>query len=411
MRKIIIDNLPAGKAGNKIEEVLTRGVENIYPNREALEKILLSGKKLRIYNGIDPTGKLHIGHSVVLRKLRQFQDLGHEIIVLIGDFTARIGDPTDKLATRKKLTKEQVEKNAAGYKKLIGKILDIKKSNLRFLHNEKWSNKLKPEDMLELASYFTVSRLLERDMFQNRLKEGKEVNVHEFLYPIFQAYDSVTMDVDMEIGGNDQTFNMLAGRTLMKKMKNKEKFVLTTKLLTDSTGKKMGKTEGNMVNLDEDPNNMYGQIMSWPDELIGIGFELCTNVLMEEVDNIKSQLKDNKINPRDMKMKLAFEITKIYHGEKKAREAQEYFIKTVQKKEPPDSITNYELRITNINIIDLLVEVGLASSKGEARRLIEQGGIKVGGEVIKDINKEINITKEGVLIQRGKRQFVRVVLS
>ena len=216
---------------NKIEEVLMRGVENVYPSREALEKVLLSGKKLRIYNGIDPTGKLHIGHGVVLKKLRQFQDLGHEVIVLIGDFTARIGDPTGKSAARKKLAKAQVEKNAANYKKLIGKILDLnKKPFVRFLHNEKWTNKLKPEDMLELASYFTVSRLLERDMFQNRLKAGKEIYVHEFLYPIFQAYDSVTMDIDLEIGGNDQTFNMLAGRTLMRKTKNKEKFVLTTKL-------------------------------------------------------------------------------------------------------------------------------------------------------------------------------------
>jgi tyrosyl-tRNA synthetase len=402
MSKIIIDK-------NKIDEVLTRGVENIYPNRETLEKVLLSGKKLRIYNGIDPTGKLHIGHGVVLKKLRQLQDLGHEVIVLIGDFTARIGDPTDKLATRKKLTKKQVEENAKNYKKLIGKILDLKKSNVRFLHNEKWSNKLKPEDMLELASNFTVSRLLERDMFQKRFKEGKEVYLHEFLYPVFQAYDSVTMDVDMEIGGNDQTFNMLVGRTLMKKMKNKEKFVLTTKLLVDPTGKKMGKTEGNMVNLDEKVEEMYGKIMSWPDELIGVGFEICSNISMEETDNIKAQLKDGIINPRDLKMKLAFEVTKIYHGEKKAAEAEEFFIKTVQKKETPDSIINYELRITNYKLTDLLVEIKLASSKGEARRLVEQGGVKVDGEVVRDINMEVKITKDGVIIQKGKRGFARVV--
>ncbi len=402
MLKIITDK-------NKIEEILTRGVENIYPNRETLEKILLSGKKLRIYNGIDPTGKLHIGHGVVLKKLRQLQDLGHEVIVLIGDFTACIGDPTDKMAVRKKLTKNQVEANAKNYKTLIGKILDTKKSNLRFLHNEKWSNKLKPEDMLELASYFTVSRLLERDMFQRRLQEGKDIHLHEFLYPVFQAYDSVTMDVDMEIGGNDQTFNMLAGRTLMKKMKNKEKFVLTTKLLVDPSGKKMGKTEGNMVNLDETPNEMYGKIMSWPDELIGVGFEICSNVSMEEADNIKVRLKGGNINPRDLKMKLALEITKIYHGEKKAKEAEEFFVKTVQKKETPDSIINHQSSIINWKLTDLLVEIKLTSSKSEARRLIEQGGIKVGGEVIKDVNKKINISKEGVIIQRGKRQFVRVV--
>lgn len=404
MSKIITDK-------NKINEVLERGVENIYPSREVVEKILLSGKKLRIYNGIDPTGKLHIGHGVVLRKLRQLQDLGHEVIVLIGDFTARIGDPTDKLATRKKLTKKQVEENAKSYKKLIGKILDLKKSNVRFLHNEKWTNKLKSEDILELASYFTVSRLFERDMFQNRLKEGKEIYLHEFLYPIFQAYDSVIMDVDMEIGGNDQTFNMLAGRTLMRKMKSKEKFVLTTKLLVDPTGKKMGKTEGNMVNLDEPAENMYGLVMSWPDELIAVGFELCTDISTERISRMEDDIKNNKVNPRDLKMELAREIVKIYHGEKEAEKAEEFFVKTVQKKEIPDSITNYELRIKNINIVDLLVEVKLASSKSEARRLIEQGGVKVDGEVIKDINMEVEITAGGVLIQKGKRGFARVVLK
>ena len=393
---------------NKIDEVLNRGVENIYPNREALEKVLLSGKKLRIYNGIDPTGKLHIGHSVVLKKLRQFQDLGHDVIVLIGDFTARIGDPTDKSAVRKKLSKAQVEKNARDYKKLIGKILDLKKANVRFLHNEEWTNKLRPEDMLELASHFTVSRLLERDMFQNRLKEGKEINVHEFLYPIFQAYDSATMDVDMEIGGNDQTFNMLAGRTLMRKMKNKEKFVLTTKLLVDPSGKKMGKTEGNMINLDEAAEEIYGKIMSWPDELISAGFELCTDVPTAEVEKIKKEIAGKNVNPRDLKMRLAFEVVKIYHGEKKAEAAQEYFVKTVQKKEVPEEIVNYNLPIADWKLVDLLVEVKLAASKGEAKRLIEQGGVKVDGVVIKDMNKEIKITEKGALLQKGKRGFVRV---
>jgi len=394
---------------NKIEEVLARGVENIYPNREALEKILMSGKKLRIYNGIDPTGQLHIGHGVVLKKLRQFQDLGHEVIVLIGDFTARIGDPTDKSAVRKKLSKSQVGKNSADYKKLIGKILDLKKANVRFLHNEKWTNKLKPEDMLELASYFTVSRLLERDMFQNRLKQGKEINVHEFLYPIFQAYDSVTMDVDLEIGGNDQTFNMLAGRTLMRKMKNKEKFILTTKLLTDPTGKKMGKTEGNMINLDEPAEEMYGKIMSWPDELIGAGFELCTNVSMAEVEKIKKELAENKVNPRDLKMRLAYEVVKIYHGEQKAIRAQEYFVKTVQKKEVPEEIKIFKIRDSRINIIQLLINTRLALSNGQARNLINGGGVKVNGRVITFIGETIEIDKEGILLQKGKREFIKVV--
>ncbi len=396
---------------NKIEEFLTRGVENIYPNKEALEKVLLSGKKLRIYNGIDPTGKLHIGHSVVLKKLRELQDLGHEVIVLIGDFTARIGDPTDKMATRKPLTEKEIKKNVASYKKLIGKILDLKRSNVRFVYNEKWSNRLKPSDMLELASYFTVSRLLERDMFQRRFKEGKDVSANEFLYPIFQAYDSVTMDVDMEIGGNDQTFNMLAGRTLMRKIKNKEKFVLTTKLLVDPSGKKMGKTEGNMINLDEEPSDMYGKVMSWPDELISVGLEICTNLPFSEVKKMQEELKNGKINPRDLKMRLAFEIVKIYHGEKKAREAEEHFVRTIQKKEIPEEVLELKLEAGSRKLVDLLVEANLAGTKSDARRLIEQGGIRIDGEVIRDVNKEIKITADGVLIQRGKRRFVKIIAS
>ncbi len=393
----------------KIDEVLDRSVVALYPSREVLREVLLSGKKLRIYNGIDPTGSLHIGHGVVLRKLRQFQDLGHEVIVLIGDFTARIGDPTDKTATRKKLSKQEVEKNTIGYKKLIGKILDIKKSNIRFLHNEKWTNKLKPEDLLDLASHFTVSQLLERDMFQNRIKEGKEIYLHEFLYPVFQAYDSVTMDVDMEIGGNDQTFNMLAGRTLMRKMKNKEKFVLTTKLLTDPNGKKMGKTEGNMINLDEVPENMYGKVMSWPDELLGVGFEICTDISMLEVGKIKESLALGEVNPRDLKMKLAHEIVKIYHGEKKAQEAEKNFINTFQKKEIPETMEEIKANVGEL-LSEVLVKNKILTSKGEWRRLVLGNGVH-------DLEKNGDITDqnmkvaENLKLKIGKKRFVKVLVS
>ncbi|OGY47771.1 MAG: tyrosine--tRNA ligase [Candidatus Buchananbacteria bacterium RIFCSPHIGHO2_02_FULL_38_8] len=390
----------------KVNEALTRGVEAIYPNKQMLEKVLLSGKKLRIYNGIDPTGRLHIGHGVQLLKLRQFQDLGHEIIVLIGDFTARIGDPTDKLAARKQLTREQVTKNSADYKKLIGRILDTKKSNIRFLHNEEWTNKLKPEDMLELASYFTVQRLLERDMFEKRMKLGKEIHLHEFLYPVFQAYDSVTMGVDMEIGGNDQTFNMLAGRTLMKKMKNKEKFVLTTKLLEDPTGKKMGKTEGNMINLDDRPGEMYGKIMSWTDSMIVPAFEIATNEPLTVVSQVKKDLANGK-NPKILKMLLAYSIVKMYHGTPEAIKAEEQFKQVFEQKLNPDEIK--EFKVESKNIINVLVETKLASSKSEARRLINQGGIKVDTKTVKDESFQIGkIDKDGVVIQKGKRHFAKV---
>ncbi len=399
---------------NKIEEILTRGVENVYPAKEALKSVLLSGKKLRIYNGIDPTGKLHIGHGVVLKKMKQFQDLGHEIIVLIGDFTARIGDPTDKMAMRKQLTKEEVEKNADGYKELIGKILDTKSANMRFLRNEKWSNKLKPVDMLDLASHFTVSQLLERDMFQERLKAGKEIYAHEFLYPIFQAYDSVTMDVDMEIGGNDQTFNMLAGRTLMKKMKQKEKFVLTVKLLTDPTGKKMGKTESNVVNLDDNPQNMFGKIMAWPDNLIIVGLEICTDIPMESIKQMEADMQSGKINPRDAKLDLAEEIVKIYHGEGEAKKAREYFVNTFSKKEIPEDIP--EIKIKNIikvkggsrvGITKLLVGARLATSLSDARRKIEQDGVSIEGKKINDWKMEIGKEYHGKRLKVG-RHFVKI---
>jgi len=383
----------------KVEEVLTRGVETIYPNRKALEKVLKSGKKIRAYNGIDPTGKLHMGHLSVLKKLRQFQDLGHEIIVLIGDFTATIGDPTDKNAARKTLSRKQVLANAKDYRKQISKILDLKKTNVRFLHNEKWTNKLKPKDMLELASNFTVARLLERDMFQRRIKAGKDIHVHEFIYPIFQAYDSVTMDVDLEIGGNDQTFNMLAGRTLMKKLKNKEKFVLTTKLLVDPKGKKMGKTEGNMINLDEKPGEMYGKIMSWPDELINITFELCTNVPMQKIKKIT--------NPRDAKVNLAKEITSLFYSKKIAEKTEKEFERVFKEKKLPSKIPGIKIKEKKINILDLLFKIKLASSKAEAKRLILQKGVKIDGKVQKDWKAIIEI-KKGMIAQVGKRKFVKL---
>lgn len=402
MAKIITDK-------KIIDEILTRGVENIYPTPEFLRNLLSSGKKLTLYLGIDPTGKLHIGHSIPLRKLRQFQDLGHEVIVLIGDFTAQIGDPTDKTATRKKLTRQQVLANAKDYKKLIGKILDLTKLNIRFLHNEEWTNKLKPVDMLELASHFTVQQLLERDMFQERIKQGKEIYLHEFLYPMFQAYDSVTMNVDGEIGGNDQMFNMLAGRTLMKKIKNKEKFVLTTKLLEDPTGKKMGKTEGNMIALTDQPQEIYGKIMSWPDSMILVGFEILTDAPTAELPTLKKRLV--KENPRDLKMELAKEVVKVYWGEKAAIGAQAEFQKIFQQKQLPTEIKKVLINDKDgrIGVLDLFVQAGLAKSNSEVRRLINEGAIKIDRERVVNIGEVVKIPKEGLLLQKGKKDFVRAM--
>lgn len=404
MSKIITDK-------NKIDEVLNRGVEIVYPAKAVLEKALLSGKRLKLYCGFDPTAKsLHIGHAIQINKLAQFQELGHEIIFLIGDFTGMIGDPTDKTTTRKKLTRKEVLVNAKNYKKQASAYLNFGGWNgAKIKHNSKWHDKITFKDLIEIASNFTVQQMIQRDMFQERIKEEKPIHLHEFLYPLAQGYDSVVMDVDLEVGGNDQMFNMMAGRDLMKAMGKKEKFVLTTKLLADPSGKKMGKSEGNAVNLDENPNDMYGKIMSWPDGVIGVAFEICTKIPMAEVEKIKTQLQEEKNNPRDLKMRLAFEITKINHGEKKAREAEEHFVRTVQKKEVPDEVANIKIEAGSMNIVDLLVEIKLASSKGEARRLIEQGGIKIDNEVVKDSSKEVVVNEEGVLLQRGKRQFVRII--
>ncbi len=396
---------------NKIDEVLSRGVEEIFPGRKELKNVLRSGKRISLYCGFDPSAaSLHIGHAIQLNKLAQFQELGHDVIFLIGDFTGMIGDPTDKSAARNKMTREEVSANAKFYKKQASAYLDFSGPNpARILYNSQWGDKLTFRDVIELSANFTVQQMIQRDMFQARLKAEKPIYLHEFLYPLAQGYDSVAMDVDLEIGGNDQMFNMLAGRTLMKAVKGKEKFVLTNKLLVDTSGKKMGKTEGNVINLDETPENMYGRIMSWPDGLIGIGFELCTRLPMDEVNAVYDKLKKGKVNPRDLKMKLAREITKIIHGAKKAEAAEKYFIKIIQKKELPDTITNYELRITNWNIIDLLFTVKLADSKSEARRLVIQGGIKIDEKVVKDVKQEVKIPKTGLLLRRGKRQFVRVI--
>lgn len=385
----------------RIQEILHRGVENIYPSSEALQKVLLSGKKLKIYNGIDPTGRLHIGHGVVLLKLRQLQELGHHIIVLIGDFTAQIGDPTDKMAARKPLTHKEVLQNARFYKKLIGKILDLKKTEFRY--NSKWLLQLSSLDFMHISSYFTAQQTLARNMFRQRMKEGKDLFLNEFMYPILQAYDSVAMDIDLEVGGNDQMFNMLAGRTLMKKMKGKEKFVMTTKLLTDPAGKKMGKTEGNFVALEDPPDAMYGKIMSWPDELIVPGFELATPMPLTEVIQAKKDLEAGR-NPKVLKMLLAYKITEFYWNTNAAIAAEETFKKIHIMRETPANIP--EVLVTSRALVEALVETRLAPSKTKARRLLIQGGIKVNGEVITD--EKYTVLPNSIL-QKGKRHFIKIL--
>jgi len=394
----------------KIEEVLSRGVEKIYPSFKDLEKIMLSGKRLRLYCGYDPTAPtLHIGHMVTLKKLAQFQTLGHEVIMLIGDFTGMIGDPTEKIGTRKKLSREEVLRNSKNYKKLTGKILKFSGLNpCRLLYNSKWLDSLSFTDLIKLASNFTVQQMIIRYMFQERIRKEKPIYLHEFLYPLAQAYDSVAMDVDLEIGGKDQAFNMLCGRDLMKVLKNKEKFVLATKLLITPEGKKMGKTEGNLIPMDENPKEMYGKIMSWPDSLITIGFELCTDLPMEEITEISNQIKKRRLNPREAKAKLAREIVTICRDKRAAQKAEEEFNRVFKEEKLPSRIPEIKIREKALNILDLLVKIGLASSKSEAKRLILQKGVKINNQVQNDWQKIIEI-KKGIVIQVGKRKFIRLI--
>ncbi|MEI7512907.1 MAG: tyrosine--tRNA ligase [Candidatus Uhrbacteria bacterium] len=391
---------------NAINWVLNHAVENVYPSKAEVQKMLEAGKQLTVYFGIDPTGPtLHLGHFINLRRVKLFQDLGHKVILLIGDFTAMIGDPTDKGAARKQLTREEVLANAKLYKEQLSRVIDFTGPNaaeLRF--NSEWLAKMSFADVVELASHFTVQQMLERDMFEKRIEEGKPVYVHEFMYPLMQAQDSVAMNVDGEIGGNDQTFNMLAGRTLMKELKNKEKFVITNALLVDPTGKKMGKSEGNMLALTDSPDDMYGKVMSWTDGMIVPGFNLCTDATDEEVIGIASSIKAGE-NPMEFKRDLAKRIVAWLVGDEAASHAAEQFSKVHQEHARPDEIP--ELKPAgSMLLVDILVESGLCSSKSDARRQVEQGGVKVDDVVVEDVAMSV---KTGSVIQKGKRFFVKIV--
>lgn len=395
----------------KIEEALTRGVEKIFPSKALLKKALISGQKLRIYNGIDPSNpNIHLGNALPLRKMRQLQDLGHQVILLIGDFTGRIGDPSDKGAARPQISRQQVLRNAKTYRKQAAKILNFKtKANpCEIKFNSRWLDKLTNKEVIELASCFTVQQLIERDLFQRRLKEKKPIGLHEFLYPLYQGYDSVAMDIDMEIGGNDQTFNMLVGRDLMKIYKDKEKFVLTVPLLEGTDGRKMSKSWGNVINVTDDPNNMFGKVMSLSDGLIVKYFTLCTDVSFGEIREIEGGLKSGKINPKDAKAKLGREIVSIYYGKETAQKTEGEFEKVFKEKKLPGKVPGAKIPERDLNLLDLLVKTKLALSKSEAKRLVSQKGVKVDGKTETDWRKIIKI-KKGQVVQIGKRKFVRLI--
>jgi len=390
-----------------IDRILNKGVENILPSKEELKNLLLSGKHLNIYQGFDPTAPtLHIGHTVGMRKLEDFRKLGHQVYFVIGDFTARIGDPSDKMSARKKLTKQQVEENMRLYIDQASHFINIfdKDNPVKVVYNSKWLEPLNFGEIIELASVFTVQQMLKRSMFQERLKSDKPIYLHEFLYPLMQGYDSVALNIDVEVGGNDQLFNMLAGRDLVMNRLNKEKFVVAMKLLEANDGTKMGKTSGNMIELSDSANNIFGKVMAFDDKLIPIGFEILTKYELKQVEEIKERLKKGE-NPMILKKLLAFEITKDIKGEQEAENAQKYFENVFQKKNLNTDIPVKTVRQSNINILDLIVQCEIANSKSQAKRLVEQNAVTINGEKITDWNKNIQVGSGSTILKCGKHVY------
>jgi tyrosyl-tRNA synthetase len=392
----------------QIDTLLTKGVEQILPSVDFLRKKLEQGEILTVYCGFDPTAPtLHIGHTIQLRKLRQFQELGHKVIFLIGDFTARIGDPTDKTAARKQLTEREIKTNLRLYKKQAGKFIRFTGKNAATVKfNNRWLGSLKFADVLSLASHMTVDQMLKRDMFARRIEEEKPIYLHEFLYPLMQGYDSVAMKVDGEVGGNDQLFNMMAGRTLVQQIQGRDKFVLTVKLLTDANGKKMGKSEGNAVNLTDSSRDIYGKVMSWPDGFIIPAFELCTDYTMAQVAVIKQEFESGA-NPRDLKMQLGFEIVKSVCDEKAAADAQDAFVKTFRDKEIPTAVP--EVSVTTAELLDVLLEQKIVSSKTEAKRLAEAGAITHLDTKEGISFEQLKSVPESGTYKIGKNRFIKIV--
>jgi len=397
----------------QIDEILNRGtITEILPTKEDFKKVLLSGKKLRFYIGFDATSPtLHLSHAKNIILMEKFRKLGHEVIILFGDFTARIGDPTGQNSTRKQLSRKEVLNNVKKWKKLIEPLMNFKekKNPPKIKYNSDWLSKMRTEDWIEIESKITVPRLLERDMFQKRISEGKPLFVHEFLYPLMQGYDSVAMDVDVEVCGTDQIFNALVGRDLMEKIKGKNKFVVAVTLMENpKTGELMSKSKGTGIFLNASPLEMYGQIMAQPDEMIEILFVNNTYLSLEEIKKIVSG------NPRDAKAILAREIVKIFYGEKKAEEAENEFNKIYRDRQLPSEIEVFEIEQKKYPVLDLLCDSKLASSKKEAKRLIEGGGVtkktKDNEEKINNWKQEI-LLEDNMVIQVGKKKFIKIKIK
>ncbi len=384
-----------------VDQVLSRGVAEVLPKKETLAK-LMSERKIKLYLGIDPTGAhLTLGHAVQLRKLQQFADLGHNVILLIGNGTVRIGDPTGKDSTRPMLTDDEIKANFEDWKRQAAKVLDFDKITIKY--NGDWLDALNYADIVKLLANVTVQQLMERDMFQNRLKAGKPIYGHEIMYPLLQGYDSVAMEVDLEMGGTDQTFNMLMGRTLLRSYKNKEKWVLSNPIINGTDGRKMSKSYGNYIALDEAPNDMFGKIMSMKDAEMMTYFEIFTE---DDMEVAKALIKNS---PRDAKVKLAKHIVTWLHSNQDAESAYQDFVTKFVKHEVPADMPEFSVGESSIGILNLMTKVcGFANSNGEARRMVEQGGVSLDGKKIEDSKIEVSLSETAQVLKVGKRKFGRI---
>lgn len=389
----------------ELPSILTRRVEQVLPSAEGLAKIMAE-RKIRLYLGIDPTSnQLHLGHAVVLRKLQEFAEAGQEVILLIGNGTVKIGDPTGKDKTRPVLTDEIIEQNFQTWKLQAAKILDFDKIQVRY--NAEWLDALDFPAMVKLLSRFTVQQLLERDMFQERLKNGQPIHMHEILYPVMQGYDAVVMDVDLELGGNDQLFNMMVGRQLQSEMNNRDKFVLTVPLLVGSDGRKMGKSLGNFIPLTDTPEDMFGKLMSITDDVVGAYARLLTDIPLKEVESMELRVSQGELHPMEMKKQIAMEIVTWLHGAELAEKAAQHFASTVQNKEIPDEIPELVVTLSEISALDLVLLSEIPASRSEARRLIEQGGVELEGQKYTDPTQILQ-PGAGHVLRVGKRNYFRI---
>jgi tyrosyl-tRNA synthetase len=393
-------------------DLIKRGTFEIIPEEDLVKKLersISEGKPLNIKLGCDPSRPdLHIGHSVVLRKLAQFQSLGHQAILIIGDFTGMIGDPSGRNVTRPALSLQDTRENGQSYLEQASKILD--KDKTKIVYNSEWLGKMNFEDVIKLSSKYTVARMIERDDFTKRFKAGEPISIHEFLYPLAQAMDSVAIKSDVELGGTDQKFNLLVGRDIQREYGLEPQVIITTPLIVGTDGiEKMSKSYNNYIGISESPQNIFGKTLSIPDNLIYNYFELATDIPNNELKKIKLQLEDSSVNPRDLKRQLAKKLVEMYYNKNAAEEAEKEFDKIFIKKEVPENIPEYkfEYEKNEINILDLITKVNLAGSKGEARRLVVQGGVSIDGEKITDISANIKITGDQVL-KVGKRKFIKL---